>query len=166
MNFSAKSASFREKARKIVNLAKNFQFFKQNTMSYGFGEFFSKQFHKVPHFAKKHEKSSIWPKTSKLSNKLPSSKLLVNFSAKSASFGEEGRKIVDLAKNFKILEQTAMFRRFDELSSKKLQKVTHFVKKHEKSSIWPRTGKFSTKLPCFDLLTSFLAKSCKKYLIW
>ena len=69
----------REKARKIVDLDKNFHFFKQNTMFYGFGKFFSKQLQRVPHFVKKHEKSLIWPKTSKFSNKLPFSKLLVNF---------------------------------------------------------------------------------------
>ena len=30
-----------------------------------------------------------------------------------------------------------MLRRFGQLFSKKLAKVAHFVKKHEKSSIWP-----------------------------
>ena len=30
-----------------------------------------------------------------------------------------------------------MFRRFRQVFRKKLQKVAHFVKKHEKSSIWP-----------------------------
>ena len=31
-----------------------------------------------------------------------------------------------------------MFGGFDELFGKKLQKVAHFVKKREKSSIWPK----------------------------
>ena len=134
-------------------------------MFYRFIEFFRKQLQKVPHFEKKRKKSSIWPKTSKFSNKLPSSKLLVIFSAKSASFGEEARKIVDLAKNFQIFEQTTMFRCFDEVFSKKLQNLPHFVKKHEKSSIWPNACNFANKLSCFKLLVKFSAKSasfCEK----
>ena len=35
-----------------------------------------------------------------------------------------------------------MFRRFGHAFSKKLQKVTHFVKKQEKSSIWPKLATF------------------------
>ena len=35
-----------------------------------------------------------------------------------------------------------MFQRFGEHLSKKLQKVAHFVKKHEKSSIWPKLATF------------------------
>ena len=35
-----------------------------------------------------------------------------------------------------------MFGGFDELFGKKFQKVADFVKKHEKSSIWPRLATF------------------------
>ena len=35
-----------------------------------------------------------------------------------------------------------MFRRVDQLFGKKLQKVAHLVKKHEKSSIWPKHSTF------------------------
>ena len=35
-----------------------------------------------------------------------------------------------------------MFGGFDELFGKKLQKVAHFVKKHEKSSIWRKLATF------------------------
>ena len=41
---------------------------------------------------------------------------------------------------------------FGEFFSKNLQKVPHFVKKHEKSSIWQKTCNFSNKLLCFDEL--------------
>ena len=58
--------------------------------------------------------------------------------------------------NLQLFEETTMFRRFCQLFSKKLQKVAHFVKEHEKSSIWPN---FSSKLPCFGLLVNFSAKS-------
>ena len=55
---------------------------------------------------------------------------------------------------------------FDERFRKKLQKVPHFVKKHEKSSILARTRSFSNKLPCFDALVNFSAKSCRKCLVF
>ena len=35
-----------------------------------------------------------------------------------------------------------MFRRFGQLFGKKLQNVAHFVKKHEKSSVWPKLATF------------------------
>ena len=35
-----------------------------------------------------------------------------------------------------------MFPRLGQLLRKKLQKVAYFVKKHEKSSIWPKVGTF------------------------
>ena len=54
---------------------------------------------------------------------------------------------------------------FDQLFRKKLQKVPHFVKKHQKSSIWPKLCIFSNKLPCLCISMNFSAKSCKKCLI-
>ena len=53
----------------------------------------------------------------------------------------------------------------DELFRKKLQKVPRFVKKHEKSSIWPKLCNFSSKLPCLGIFMIFSARSCKKCLI-
>ena len=44
--------------------------------------------------------------------------------------------------NLQLFEETTMFRRFCQLFSKKLQKVAHFVKEHEKSSIWPKLATF------------------------
>ena len=58
-----------------------------------------------------------------------------------------------------------MFRRLGQLFGKKLQKVPHFAKKHEKSSIWPKLATISRKLPCFVASVNFSAKSCKKCLI-
>ena len=60
----AKSASFREKAQKIIHLAKSLQLFEQTTMSLHFDELFRTKLQKVPHFVKKHAKPSIWPKLS------------------------------------------------------------------------------------------------------
>ena len=57
-----------------------------------------------------------------------------------------------------------MFWRFDELFGKKLQKVPHFVKKHERPSIWPNYATFSNKLPCFGVSMNFWEKGNKKLL--
>ena len=64
-----------------------------------------------------------------------------------------------------LFEQTTMSLDFYELYRKKLQKVPHFVKNHEKSSIWPKLCKLSTKLPCLCISINFSGKSCKKCLI-
>ena len=53
---------------------------------------------------------------------------------------------------------------FDELSRKKLQKVRRLVKKHQKSSIFS-TCNFPRKLPCFDVSMNIAAKCCKKLLV-
>ena len=50
-----------------------------------------------------------------------------------------------------------MFLRFDELFGKQLQKLPHFVRKHENSSIWPKLLNFfeqTTMFWCFDELFS------------
>ena len=158
----AKSGSFREKERNIIDLAKscnfssklpcfrvwvNFsakrwkkwliswkmtknhrfgldlQLFEETTMFRRFCQLFSKKLQKVAHFVKEHEKSSIWPKLATFRANYHVSAFWWTFSAKSESFREKARKIIDLAK----------------------------------------TNNFSNKLPCFGVLVSFSAKSCKKY---
>ena len=233
----AKSGSIREKAQKIIDLAKTLQLFEQTTMSLHFDQLFGKKLQKVPHFVKKHEKSLIWPKlwnfwnklqclfpfdelwrkklqkvrrlvkkhekssilsTCNFPRKLPCfdvsmniaakscKKLLVPWEstknhqfgkifatfrtdldvfafrwifkeklAKSASFREKARKIIDLAKTLQLFEQTTMFWHFDELFSKKLQKVPHFVKKHGKSSIWRKLATFPTNYHVLTLWWTF-----------
>ena len=51
---------------------------------------------------------------------------------------------------------------FDELFRKKLRKVANFVKKHQKSSIWPKPCNFSNKLPCLCISMNFLKKKLQK----
>ena len=79
----AKSAWFREKARKIIDIVKTLQIFEQTTMSLHFDEVFRKKLQKVPDFVKKHEKSSIWSKLCNFSNKLTCLCMLMKFSGKS-----------------------------------------------------------------------------------
>ena len=141
----AKTASFREKARKIIDLAKTLQLFEQTTMSLHFDELFRKKLRKVVHFVKKHEKPSIWPKLASFGanyHVLAFSWTFQQEVAKSASFREKAREIIDLAKTMQLFEQTTMFLHFDELLRKKLGKVVHFVKKHEKSWIWSKLATF------------------------
>ena len=46
------------------------------------GELFIEKIKKVPHFAERHEKSSIWPKLATFSSTLPWFGVWVNFPAK------------------------------------------------------------------------------------
>ena len=75
------------------------------------------------------------------------------------------RKVAKFWPNRWFFEQTTMFCCFDELFSKRGQKVAQFVKQHEKSSIWPKLCNFSSKLPCLCISMNCLGKSCKKCLI-
>ena len=164
----AKSASFREKARKIIDLAKTLQLFEQTTMFWHFDEVVSRKLQRVPHFVKKHEKSSIWRKLATFPTNYHVLTLWWTFQrkvAESASFSEKTLKIIDWAKTCNFFEQSNMFMRFDELFSKRKQKVPRFVKKHEKSSIWPKLCNFSSKLPCFCILMKLSAESYKECLI-
>ena len=61
--------------------------------------------------------------------------------------------------------KSAPFRRLGQLFSKKVQKDPHFAKKHEKSSIWPNCGTFSSKPPCLVVWVTFSGKGSKKCLI-
>ena len=163
MNFSAKSCKNRlisctkthrfgqnyatssNKVRKIIDLAKTLQLFEQTTMSLHFDELFRKKLQKVRHFVKKHEKPSIWPKLASFGanyHVLAFSWTFQQEVAKSASFREKAREIIDLAKTMQLFEQTTMFLHFDELLRKRLGKVVHFVKKHEKSWIWSKLATF------------------------
>ena len=160
----AKSASFREKARKIIHLAKSLQLFEQTTMSLHFDELFRKKLQKVPHFVKKHEKSSIWPKLATFPTNYHVLTLWWTFQrkvAESASFSEKTLKIIDWAKTCNFFEQSTMFMRFDELFSKRLQKVPRFVKKHEKSSIWPKLATFRTNYHVLAFRWTFQEKNAK-----
>ena len=162
-----------------MDLAKALELFEQTTMFWHFDQVFRKNMQKVPHFMKKHEKSSIWTKVDTLLKELPCLCILTNFSekgcekclvswkrtknhpfgqnygtfptnyhvltfkwsfqqklAKSASFHEKGKKIVDLAKTLHLFEQCTMFLHFDQVLRKWLGKVPHFVIYNETSSIW------------------------------
>ena len=123
-----------------------------------FDEPLRKGLQEVPHFVKKHEKPSIWPKLGTFGAKyhvLAFSWTFQKEVAKSASFRERAREIIDLANTMQLFEQTTMFLHFDELLRKRLEKVVHFVKKHEKSWMWSKLATFRTKYHVFTFRWTF-----------
>ena len=58
---------------------------------------------------------------------------------------------------FNFLEETTMFRSFGQVLSKRMQKVPHFTKKHEQSSIRPKC-----KTTTFRRLGQLLSKNLQK----
>ena len=58
-----------------------------------------------------------------------------------------------------------MFRRFGQLLSQKVQKVAHFVKNDEKSSIWQKLDSFRGNYHVSAFLSTFMQNSCKTLLI-
>ena len=102
------------KNTKNHRFGQNLQFFEETTMSWHFHELFRKKLQKVPHFVKKHEKSSIWPKLAtfrKNYHVFTFRWTLWQKVEKTASFREKARKLIDLAKaitlfptNYHVLE--------------------------------------------------------------
>ena len=120
-------------------------FFEQTTMFWCFHELLSKRLQKVAQFVRKHENSWIRPKLCNFSNKLPCLCTWIKFSGKSCQkflISWKSTKTHRICQNFPLFEQTTMSWHFNELLSKKLQKVPHSVEKHEKSSIWPKLSTF------------------------
>ena len=164
----------RKRLEKVVHLVKKHEkswiwsklaTFRTNCHVFVFRWTFKEKVGKSGSFREKARKLMHFLKTCNFSKKLPCFDVSMNFSAKSASFREKTRKTIDLAKLCNFFEQTTMFWCFDELLRKRLQKVAQFVKKHEKSSIWPNLCNFSNKLPCLCISMNFSGKSCKKCLI-
>ena len=164
----AKTASFRKRARKTVDLAKTCSFSEQTTMIRRLGQLFARKLRKLPRFAREHEKPSIWRKLAAFPSKLPWFGVWVNFSPESCKkclISRETTKNRLFGQSCKVLEQTTMVRGLGQLFGKKLEKVRDFAKRHEKSAIWPKLATFSSKLPWCGVWVNFSAESCKKCLI-
>ena len=118
---------------------------------------------------KKHEKSSIWRKLATFPTNYHVLTLWWTFQrkvAESASFSDKTLKIIDWPKTCNFFEQSTMFMRFDELFSKRLQKVPRFVKKHEKSSIWPKLATFRTNYHVLEFRWLLQEKVAKRWIKW
>ena len=97
----AKSGSFREKARKSIDLARSCNFSSKLACFVVFVHF-SAKVAKSGSFREKARKIIDLAKTCNFSRKLPCFGVLVNFSAKGGSFREKAREIIDLAKTRKF----------------------------------------------------------------
>ena len=161
----AKSASFREKASEIVDLAKTCNFFEQTTICRRLGQPFSKKLQKVLNFARKHGKSSIWPKNATFSSTLPRFAVWVNFSVKSCKKFLISRKSMKNRRFGQNVKPSRANHHVSAFGSTFQQKVLHYREKHEKSSIWPKCATFSNKLTRFAVWVNFWVKSCKKCFI-
>ena len=129
-----------------------------------FDELFRKKLQRVPHFVKKHEKSSIWRKLCNFPNKLPCLCISMNFSEKSCRnclISWKNTKTHGFCQNLQFFKQTTMSWHFHELFRKKLKKVPHFVKKHEKSSISRKLATFRKNYHVFTFRWTLWQKVAK-----
>ena len=137
----AKTASFREKARKLIDLAKTMKVFRTNYHVLVFRWTFQQKVANSGSFLGKERKIIDLAKTCNFSRKQPCFGVLVSFSPKSCKkwlISSRSTKNHRFPQNLQLFDETTMFRRFGHFFRKKLQKRAHFVKKHEKSSIWPK----------------------------
>ena len=159
-----KSGSFREKARKIMALVKTCNF--SNKLPC---------FYVSMNFSANSCKSCLisWESTkihrfgqnyATFSNKLPCFGVAMNFSGRGSKKWLNSLKSTKnhrFGQNFATFRTTSMSLDFDQLFRKKLQRVPHYVKKHEKWSIWPNLF----KTPKHGSLLEKLLVFSKKWLI-
>ena len=132
----------------------------------GFEHIFSKKFQKLWHFVKNHQNVSISSKLATFCAKCHVLGFLPNFQqklAKSIAFCKKTIKTCRSLQNQQLFVQTSMFQGFEQIFSKNLQKLWHFVKNHQNVSISPKLATFLCKLQCLRVLTKVSAKSCKNY---
>ena len=164
MNFSAKGC------RKWINSWKStrnhrygqlFATFPTNYHVFAFRWTFQKKVAKSASFREEKRETIDLARTGNFSSKLPCLGIFMNFSERSCKkclISWESTRNNRFHQNLQLFEKTTMFLRLDELYGKKLQKLPHFVKKHENSSIWPKLFNFSNKLPCLCFRSTFQEK--------
>ena len=138
----AKSASFCDKTRKVIDLAKTLNFSNKLPCFGVFMKFSAKSCKKCP-ISWKNTKIIDLAKTLNFSNILPCFGACINFSAKTCKnclISWKNTKNHRFRQHSQLFEQTTTFRRFEELFTKILRKVPHFARKHENSSIWQELG--------------------------
>ena len=136
----AKSSSFRENARKIIDFAKTCNF-SRKLPCLGVLVNFSAKSCKKWLISSRSTKNHRFAQNLQLFDETTMFRRFGLFSGKSCRKGLislKSTKNHGFGQNLKLFEETTMFRRFGQFFSKKLQKVAHFVKKNEKSSIWPK----------------------------
>ena len=164
----AKSASSREKAPKIIDFL-NLQLSEKTTMFWRFDEHCSKKLQKAARAVKKHEKSSIWPNLCNFSNKLRCFCISMNFQGKSCQkcfVSWKSTKNHRFGQNFATFRANYHVLAFRWSFQQKVTKSASFREKARKIVHLAKTRNFSKKLPCFDALVNFSAKSCRKCLVF
>ena len=167
MNFSRKSCKrclISWKSTRNHRSGQIFITFRTNYHVFAFRSTFQEKVAKSASSRKKHEKSSIWPKLCNFSNKLPCLCISINFSGKSCKkclIWWKNTKNHRFGQNLQFFEETTMSWHFHELFRKKLQKVPHFVKKHEKSSISPKIASFRKNYHLFSFRWTLWQKVAK-----
>ena len=140
--------------------------FRKNYHVWRFDEGFSRKLQKVPRFVKKPEKSSIWPKLCNFSSKLPCFGISMKFSGKICKQCLISWKNT---RNHRFQQNLQLFRKNYHVFGlrwtfqRKVAEIASFLEKARKIIDLAKTNNFSNKLPCFGVLVSFSAKSCKKY---
>ena len=113
----------------------------------------------------KTRKTIDFAKTFNFSSKLRCLGIFMNFSernCKKCVILWKSTKNHRFRQNLQLFEKTTMFLRFDELYGKKLQKLPHFVEKHEKSRIWPKLCNFFEQTTMFGCLDELFSKRLQK----
>ena len=168
MNFEGKSCQkcfVSWKSTKNHRFGQNLATFRANYHDLAFRWSFQQKVTKVPHFVKKHEKSSIFARTRNFSNKLPCFDALVNFSAKSfrkSLVSWENSKNHRLGQNLQLFRTKHHVYPFRWTFQEKVAKSASFRKKARTIIDLANTCNFSNKLPCFGISMIIAGKSCKK----
>ena len=149
--------------------------FRPNYHVSAFWSFFQEKVAEKGSFCEKARKIIDLAKTCNSSRKLRCFGVLVNFSAKSWKkwlISWKRTKHHRFGQKLQLFQQTTMFPRFGQLFSKNVEKVAHFVKEHEKSSIWPKLATFRANYHVsafswtFEQKVSHFVKKHEKSSIW
>ena len=159
-----KSASFREKARKIVDLAKTRNFSNKLPSFDALVNFSAKSCRKCFVFWENSTNHRLGQNLQLFRTKYHVYAFRWTFKqkvAKSASFHEKARTLIDLPKTSNFSNKLPCFgisMIIAGKSCKKVEKVAHFVKNDEKSSIWPKLATFRGNYHVSAFLSTFQQK--------
>ena len=169
MNLSAKGCKKLLNSWKSTNnhrFGRNFATFRTKSHDFAFPSTFQEKVAKSSSFCeKKHEKTIDLATTCNFSSKLRCLGIFMSFSErnwKKSVIWWKSTRNHRFCQNLELFEKTTMFSRFDELYGKKLQKLPHFVEKHENSSIWDKLYNFFEQTTLFWCLDELFSKRFQK----
>ena len=163
----AESASFREKARKIIYLANSINSSNKWPRFGVLRNFLPKPWEKCL-ISRENTKTHWFGKKVELFDESLRLSVFTNFWAKSwetCLISWKNTKNDRINQNTQLFEETTMFRRYHEFFRKKVAKSVSFPEKTRKIFHLAKTVNLLNKVPCFGVCTNFSAKSWKKCLI-